>query len=221
KTSLVRQWFGGRTNPIVFAVVIGRHTKIFPAEYRSDKDRTILIDDYEGWQDLRQYCMRFRPESVYYDRNIYASWEEARRGPSPIDELGRSFGQQLVFDIDPENFECPIHGTLEDKMRRRQGLSFCRLELQLAQEQALELIDFFFSSRRRHTICYRDWSSDVCSSDLAPATPITRLRLEHSPSFAPSTAARSALPPTLRWRPSIRASSLPCAPLARRSIACR
>src|SRR6266542_4827 len=25
---------------------------------------------------------------------------------------------------------------------------------------------FFFSSRRRHTICYRDWSSDVCSSDL-------------------------------------------------------
>src|SRR6266542_2338055 len=26
---------------------------------------------------------------------------------------------------------------------------------------------FFFSSRRRHTRCYRDWSSDVCSSDLA------------------------------------------------------
>src|SRR3989442_5591717 len=26
---------------------------------------------------------------------------------------------------------------------------------------------FLFSSRRRHTICGRDWSSDVCSSDLA------------------------------------------------------
>src|SRR5260363_340882 len=25
---------------------------------------------------------------------------------------------------------------------------------------------FFFSSRRRHTICSGDWSSDVCSSDL-------------------------------------------------------
>src|SRR5436305_9798761 len=25
---------------------------------------------------------------------------------------------------------------------------------------------FFFSSRRRHTGCGRDWSSDVCSSDL-------------------------------------------------------
>src|SRR5207248_5643195 len=26
----------------------------------------------------------------------------------------------------------------------------------------------FFSSRRRHTRSYGDWSSDVCSSDLAP-----------------------------------------------------
>src|SRR5690606_40926149 len=25
---------------------------------------------------------------------------------------------------------------------------------------------FFFSSRRRHTVFSRDWSSDVCSSDL-------------------------------------------------------
>src|SRR2546422_6164183 len=28
-------------------------------------------------------------------------------------------------------------------------------------------IFFFFSSRRRHTRCSRDWSSDVCSSDLS------------------------------------------------------
>src|SRR5204862_1305164 len=27
---------------------------------------------------------------------------------------------------------------------------------------------FFFSSRRRHTRSLRDWSSDVCSSDLSP-----------------------------------------------------
>src|SRR3712207_1592484 len=28
------------------------------------------------------------------------------------------------------------------------------------------LLDFFFSNRRRHTRYWRDWSSDVCSSDL-------------------------------------------------------
>src|SRR3712207_5337682 len=31
---------------------------------------------------------------------------------------------------------------------------------------ALVTVCFFFSSRRRHTRYWRDWSSDVCSSDL-------------------------------------------------------
>src|SRR2546429_3456484 len=33
---------------------------------------------------------------------------------------------------------------------------------------------FFFSSRRRHTRCSRDWSSDVCSSDLATLNQLVR-----------------------------------------------
>src|SRR2546429_3244271 len=32
--------------------------------------------------------------------------------------------------------------------------------------QSFYFFFFFFSSRRRHTRCSRDWSSDVCSSDL-------------------------------------------------------
>src|SRR5207248_4125009 len=31
---------------------------------------------------------------------------------------------------------------------------------------------FFFSSRRRHTRSYGDWSSDVCSSDLEEIIPL-------------------------------------------------
>src|SRR6266498_6165597 len=34
------------------------------------------------------------------------------------------------------------------------------------------MASFFFSSRRRHTRCGRDWSSDVCSSDLAVRNPL-------------------------------------------------
>src|SRR5690554_7573625 len=34
--------------------------------------------------------------------------------------------------------------------------------------QIVTFLCFFFSSRRRHTRCGRDWSSDVCSSDLRP-----------------------------------------------------
>src|SRR5690625_5435018 len=35
---------------------------------------------------------------------------------------------------------------------------------------SLSFIFFFFSSRRRHTSWPRDWSSDVCSSDLVMAS---------------------------------------------------
>src|SRR5690606_40050537 len=40
----------------------------------------------------------------------------------------------------------------------------------------LEVFYFFFSSRRRHTIFSRDWSSDVCSSDLVPIRKYNVLR---------------------------------------------
>src|SRR5262245_54995960 len=36
------------------------------------------------------------------------------------------------------------------------------------------VVVFFFSSRRRHTRCLSDWSSDVCSSDLSPRQPAVR-----------------------------------------------
>src|SRR6266542_4227056 len=34
---------------------------------------------------------------------------------------------------------------------------------------------FFFSSRRLHTRCYRDWSSDVCSSDLPSSASLSQV----------------------------------------------
>src|SRR5690606_41051025 len=56
---------------------------------------------------------------------------------------------------------------------------------------------FFFSSRRRHTRFSRDWSSDVCSSDLEELVQRTRdggaevvaLLKTGSAYFAPSAAA--------------------------------
>src|SRR5256884_3050423 len=42
------------------------------------------------------------------------------------------------------------------------GIHFQRLDVSGAVVRKC----FFFSSRRRHTRCSRDWSSDVCSSDL-------------------------------------------------------
>src|SRR3712207_8919891 len=42
---------------------------------------------------------------------------------------------------------------------------------------------FFFSSRRRHTRYWRDWSSDVCSSDLPPTTRFVSISCESPPTI--------------------------------------
>src|SRR5262245_20228922 len=47
-------------------------------------------------------------------------------------------------------------------------MSFFTPHVQTLESQ---LLSFFFSSRRRHTRCLSDWSSDVCSSDLQRAQP--------------------------------------------------
>ncbi len=150
----VERWFRGWKFPIVFAVVIGRHTRIYPREYRREWKKTILIDEYKNFGELSNDLIEFRPESAYYDRNLYRNWKQAREVNGSIEGLGDKFGQQLALDIDPENFECPMHGTLDQKMAKHQGLSFCRLELQLAKQQTLELVETLSKSFEELRVVY-------------------------------------------------------------------
>jgi DNA primase catalytic subunit len=119
-------WLNMRPGRTKFAVIIGRHTKIFPDAYRKDWDTTIIIDEYGDLQDVCNQILDFLPEAVYYDRNFY-------------DDKNHCVGQELAFDLDPENVTCPIHGTLADKMKRKQGLSFCEIELGIVKDQTIRL----------------------------------------------------------------------------------
>ena len=125
----VLEWFEGGLGNIKFAVIIGRHTKIFPEKYKEDALTTIIIDDYKNLEDLRGQILEFLPEAVYYDRNRYSS-------------NNHKLGQELAFDLDPENITCPIHGSLADKMKRQQGLSFCEVELDMVKREAIGLYNF-------------------------------------------------------------------------------
>ncbi len=103
-----------------------------------------MIDDARSVEDLRPYLLQYLPEGLYYDRNAYVSLAKARRQRLDYAHAWRSplsAGQDLTFDIDPENTECPVHGSVEDKMRRCQGLSFCEWEFSEARRQAGELHD--------------------------------------------------------------------------------
>src|SRR5687768_17620560 len=59
---------------------------------------------------------------------------------------------------------------------------------------------FFFSSRRRHTRCSRDWSSDVCSSDLRLRTKVTGNNTLGRTVYRIYLALGSVIPPALRSR---------------------
>src|SRR5256885_12813804 len=58
----------------------------------------------------------------------------------------------------------------------------------LVDKTTVTLLLFFFSSRRRHTRLQGDWSSDVCSSDLAFGS----VRGQWSRSVTRSIALRAA-----------------------------
>ncbi|MCX8171283.1 MAG: DNA primase [Candidatus Bathyarchaeota archaeon] len=124
----VKRWFSGWCGKTVFAVIIGRHTGIYPPEYEEEASTTILIENYADLEDVREWILEFLPESVYYDRNVY-------------DEQGHAIGQEMAFDLDPENLTCPIHGSLEDKMRRHEGLSFCEIELEMVKDETIGLYE--------------------------------------------------------------------------------
>ena len=124
----VAAWFGNQAVGTKFAVVMGRHTGIFLKEYREDADTTILFEEHKSLAEVQTQVLKFLPESVYYDRNVY-------------DTKGHKLGQELAFDLDPENITCPIHGDLAEKLRRGQGLSFCKLELDMVKQQAIGLYE--------------------------------------------------------------------------------
>src|SRR5207253_5316169 len=60
----------------------------------------------------------------------------------------------------------------------------------------LAVYGFFFSSRRRHTRWPRDWSSDMCSSDLVMGVASLVFGIEHflHPEFVPVVPLKQLMP---------------------------
>src|SRR5438094_4191995 len=69
---------------------------------------------------------------------------------------------------------------------------------------------FFFSSRRRHTRSYGDWSSDVCYSDLGPPVVTPPNGPDRNRPDLPRSVARSKVAPVVVSK--TRTSNLACAP---------
>jgi len=138
-----KEWVSHHKN-VVFAVIIGQHTKIYPKEFEKFKDNILRIDKYEELDDVYNDIKKFLPEGAYYDRNVYNDREKCKACKKPrydcwdCENFG---GQELAFDIDPENIICPEHGGLAQKMKEHQGLGFCIYEFNEAKKSAQKLYD--------------------------------------------------------------------------------
>jgi DNA primase catalytic subunit len=135
-------WIGGRTRQLKFAMILGRHTGLVASERARIKDDVILIDDWDTAKDLRTYALDYLPESMYYDRNRYLNVKEcAKCGDRKSSCRGcyNYCGQQLAFDLDPENVDCPYHGHIGEKIQSGRGLSFCMYEFKVVRKQAVLL----------------------------------------------------------------------------------
>jgi len=135
-------WIGARRKHLKFAMILGRHTGIFMPERARNKDDVIIVDDWRNAQDIRSYALDYLPEGLYYDRNRYEDVSECRKCAKDSTRCSRCqnfSGQQLAFDLDPENVDCPYHGHIGEKMQRGRGLSFCMYEFKAVRRQAFEL----------------------------------------------------------------------------------
>lgn len=138
------RWLSRFPGERVHALILGRHSGIYPRRFRTLKNIPLLVEDAPRARDLRAYLLKYLPEGVYYDRNAYASVAAVRKAGLDYAHAWRSrlfLGQELAFDLDPENLECPVHGDIVEKMRRHQGLSFCDWEFDETRRQAADLHD--------------------------------------------------------------------------------
>ena len=127
-----------------FAVIIGRHSDIFLPEYKDIKNKAVIIDDHSGLHDILDYILQYLPEGVYYDRNVYRNikiCQKCEKSYKNCWDCKNFVGQELAFDIDPENVDCPYHGNVADKMKRGEGLSFCMIEFKKVRKLTFKLYE--------------------------------------------------------------------------------
>lgn len=145
----VEAWFQKNHLPFpqLCAVDMGSETGIIKDE--SKKNTIINIKA----QNIKEKSLKYLPEDLYYDRNQY---KDPKRILKELDFKGvwntdNFLGQQLAFDIDPENIPC----TCKNKFPH-----FCDICMTKTINQALALsemlmdqfhnIGFVYSGRGMH-----------------------------------------------------------------------
>ncbi len=118
--------------PQFFVIDSGTETKII--KNKSKIGKLIHFHPNISLKELRKKLIKYLPEDVYYDRNIYKNPEKSYKNFDYRNAFSSKnfLGQELVFDIDPENIKCPDCG-------KKKFPKFCKTCIKLSLEYGLKL----------------------------------------------------------------------------------
>jgi DNA primase catalytic subunit len=142
--NLMEEWFKGKVEGLrmpIFHLDPGSETGYIRKEYREKKGR-LLNFTVKDFAELKEMLMDYLPEDLYYDRNVYRDKAKCadcnNRGDGCL-SCKDVLGQELMFDVDPENIDCPNCGTLEDRVKGHSMFKFCYICFNKAIDQTIEL----------------------------------------------------------------------------------
>jgi DNA primase catalytic subunit len=110
------------------------------------KDNAFIKLGPVDYNQLKEVLLKFLPEDAYYDRYLYYNaskcYDCEKRIKKGCFDCEGADGQQLVFDVDPENYWCPQCDT-EGSERHH---SFCETCFKATKEATLYLYDVLSES---------------------------------------------------------------------------
>ena len=138
-----KEWFKKNKllMPQLYAIDMGSETKIIKNKEKLNKIINLRPDN------LKNKLVRYAPEDVYYDRNRYKEPELMLRKLNfrEIFNDKNFLGQQLAFDIDPENFKCKCKSKFP---------KFCEKCMKKSIKQSIELANFLEKSFKNIGLVY-------------------------------------------------------------------
>ncbi len=89
--------------PQFFVIDPGTETKII--KNKKNLNQLLILKPDISYSQLKEYLIKYLPEDVYYDRNIYKDAKKCLGNFNFKESFSSDnfLGQELAFDIDPEN----------------------------------------------------------------------------------------------------------------------
>lgn len=141
----VKSWF--KEKPQFFVVDLGSESGIIKDKRK--KNRLFVLRPNIGYKELRKKLIKLMPEDVYYDRNKYKNVKLLLKNMDFKNALKTKncLGQELAFDIDPENINCPNCG-------KKRPHKFCPICIKISLNYCLDLKKFLKKHFKNIKIVY-------------------------------------------------------------------